>query len=290
MAASRTAQFVAFYRALETVERRRPPLFRDPFASLFLDSPLARTVKAARLPGLHTIVERYADHRAPGARTSAIGRTKIIDDVLREAATAGVEQFVVLGAGFDTRAHRLPELAGSAVYEVDRPETQERKRERLRAVPGVRDDVHYVSVDFLRDTVPDRLAAEGWDAARPSCFVWEGVTNYLTAEAVHAMLEWIGRTAPKGILVVTYVHKGLLDGSMPFDGGERIMGNVRSLGEPWTFGLYPNEVAPLLTRFGMTLRDDVGADDYRSRTGLNGATGYAFYRLAVADISSTLPL
>src|SRR5262245_11500096 len=101
MAASRQAQFVAFYRALETVEGRRPPLFRDPFASLFLDSPLARTVKAARLPGVHTIVEHYADRRAPGARTSAIGRTKIIDDVLRDAAATDINQFVMLGAGFD---------------------------------------------------------------------------------------------------------------------------------------------------------------------------------------------
>jgi methyltransferase (TIGR00027 family) len=279
MAASRTAQFVALYRALETVERRRAPLFRDPLASRFLSPGLARTVKAARLPVLRSVVDRYADRRAPGARTSAIGRTKIIDDVVRDA---GADQLVVLGAGFDTRAHRLPELAGCTVFEVDRPDTQERKRERLRAVPGVRDDVHYVPVDFLRDAVPDRLAAEGWDPTRPSCFVWEGVTNYLTADAVHSVLAWIGQTA--GVLVFTYVHKGLIDGSVPFDGGERIMGNVRSLGEPWTFGLYPDEVGPLLTSFGMTLLDDVGADEYRARTGLDGATGYAFYRLAVARI------
>jgi methyltransferase (TIGR00027 family) len=284
MAASRTAQFVALYRALETVERRRAPLFRDPFASLFLSPGLARMVFAARQPTVHAIIDRYADHRAPGARTSAIGRTKIIDDALRDAVAAGIDQLVVLGAGFDCRAHRLPELADCAVFEVDRPDTQARKRERLRAVPGVRDDVRYVAVDFLRDPVPDRLAAEGWDATRPTCFVWEGVTNYLTAEAVDAMLAWIGRTARKGTLVFTYVHKGLLDGSVPFDGGERIMSNVRSLGEPWTFGLHPNESGPLLEGHCMTLREDLGADEYRSRTGLNGTAGYAFYRLAVADI------
>src|SRR4051812_3116830 len=108
MVASRTAQFVALYRALETVERRRPPLFQDPFAPLFLSPGLRRAVRAARVPALHTLIDRYADGRAPGARTSAIGRTKIIDEVV---LGAGVDQLVVLGAGFDCRAHRLPDLA-----------------------------------------------------------------------------------------------------------------------------------------------------------------------------------
>ena len=285
MTASRTAQFVALYRALETVERRRPPLFRDPFATVFLSPGLHRAVRAARLPAVHSIVDRYADHRAPGARTNAIGRTKLIDEVVLRAVAQGVDQVVVLGAGFDCRAHRLPELHDRAVFEVDRAETQEAKRARLRSVPGVRSDVHYVAVDFLRDPVPDRLAAAGWDAARPGCFIWEGVTNYLTAEAVSGMLAWIGRTAPGGSLVFTYVHKGLLDGNVAFAGGQRIIGNVRALGEPWTFGLYPDEVGPLLERFGLSLVDDLGADEYRARTGLAGDTGYAFYRLAVAALS-----
>src|SRR2546426_4099241 len=103
MAASRTARYVALYRALETVERRREPLFRDPYATRFLTPGLNRVVRAAQLPGVGSLVTRYADHRAPGARTSAIGRTKIIDDAVR-ACTA--PQLVILGAGFDCRAHR----------------------------------------------------------------------------------------------------------------------------------------------------------------------------------------
>jgi methyltransferase (TIGR00027 family) len=281
MPASRTAQYVALYRALETVERHRRPLFQDPYATRFLSPGLVRTVRAARQPAVHSIVSRYADHRAPGARTSAIGRTKIIDDVVRSSVAAGVGQLVILGAGFDCRAHRLPELAGVAVFEVDRPDTQAEKRTRLR---GVREDVRYVAVDFLRDSVVSGLDAAGWAASAPTCFLWEGVTNYLTAEAVERMLAWIGGAASGSTLAFTYVHGGLLDGSVSFDGGSRIIQNVRTLGEPWTFGLHPNEVGPLLSRFGLTLREDLGADDYRRRTGLTDTTGYAFYRLAHADI------
>ncbi|HEV2780133.1 MAG TPA: class I SAM-dependent methyltransferase [Actinophytocola sp.] len=281
MPASRTAQYVALYRALETVERRRPPLFSDPYATRFLSPGLNRLVRLARRPRLHALIARYADFRAPGARTSAIGRTRIIDDVLRAAAAAGTRQLVILGAGFDCRAHRLPELAGTEVFEVDRLRTQAEKRARL---PEARAGLHYVAVDFLRDDVAERLAAAGWDAARPTAFVWEGVTNYLTRDAVERVLALIGRTAPGGTLVFTYIHGGLLDGSVAFPGGDKMMSNVRTLGEPWTFGLHPHEVAPLLERFGLSPREDLGADDYRRRTGLP-ATGYAFYRLAVAEVA-----
>ena len=277
MSASRTAQYVAFYRALETVQRRRAPLFRDPFAIRFLGPGLARTVRAARVPVVHALVARYADHRAPGARTSAIGRTRIIDDVVRAAAPG---QLVILGAGFDCRAHRLAELAGTEVFEVDRPETQARKRALLGEV---RADVHYVAVDFLHDDTAERLTAAGWNPAMPTCFIWEGVTNYLTAPAVDEVLSWIGNSAPGSVLVFTYIHRGLLDGSQDFAGGAKMVANVNALNEPWTFGLRPDEVAPLLHRFGLTLREDLGADDYRSRTGITDLTGYAFYRLAIAD-------
>jgi methyltransferase (TIGR00027 family) len=230
---------------------------------------------------VHSVLTRYADYRAPGARTSAIGRTTIIDEVVRGSVAAGVAQLVILGAGFDCRAHRMPELAGVAVFEVDRADTQAEKRSRLS---GVRSDIRYVAVDFLRDSVASRLAESGWDAGRPTCFLWEGVTNYLTAPAVERMLGWIGGTAPKSTLVFTYIHGGLLDGTVSFDGGARMIQNVQSLGEPWTFGLHPHDVGPLLARFGLTLREDLGADDYRRRTGLTDTTGYAFYRLAIADV------
>jgi methyltransferase (TIGR00027 family) len=279
MAASRTARYVALYRALETVERRRAPLFQDPFAIRFLPPALARTVRAARHTAVHALVRRYADHRAPGARTSAVGRTKILDDVVRTAVAAGTTQLVILGAGFDCRAHRLPELAAVDVFEVDRPETQ---AEKQTLIGGIRDGVHYVPVDFLRDSVSGRLSAAGWNPAETTCFLWEGVTNYLTEEAVKEVLAWIGDAAAGSTVAFTYIHKGLLDGTVPFAGGAKMLANVRHLNEPWTFGLYPEDLPAYLRQFGLTLREDLGADDYRARTGLTHASGYAFYRLAVA--------
>jgi methyltransferase (TIGR00027 family) len=281
MAASRTAQYVALYRALESSEPRRAPLFRDPYAIGFLSRPLALAVRVARARAMRGWVERYADRRAPGSRTSAIARTAYIDDAVRAAVADGIDQLVILGAGFDCRAHRMPELAGVRVYEVDRVETQAVKRARMPDQPAVR----YVAVDFLRDEVGAALAATGWDRGRRTLFVWEGVTNYLTEAAVVAMLDWIASAAPGSRVVFTYIHAGLLDGTARFDGGEILIANVRRLGEPWTFGLHPDAVAGFVAARGLTLRDDLGADDYRRRyLGDRPTPGYAFYRIAAAEV------
>ncbi len=282
MARSRTAQLVALYRALEHRERRRPRLFTDPFAHAFLRPSHRLLIHAARLPSVHAAVRRYADRRAPGARTSAIARTRFIDDRVRERVAAGARQLVVLGAGFDTRAHRL-DLARTTVFEVDTAEMQRAKRAVL-ASRLASDPVRYVPVDFLRDDLGVALAAAGWDATQSTLVLWEGVTNYLTEPAVAAVLAWVGGMAGAGVLVFTYVHAGLLDGTVTFDGGAAILHNVRTLGEPWTFGLDPAAVGEFVARFGLTLAEDLGADEYRARylpTAMPDR-GYSFYRLAVA--------
>jgi methyltransferase (TIGR00027 family) len=284
MAASRTAEYVALYRALETTETRRAPLFRDPLASHFLTGSRARALQVAKLRACRGMLERYADWRAPGARTSAIGRTCFIDDVVRGEIARGTEQLVILGAGYDGRAHRLPELAPVRVYEVDRSDTQAEKRRRIAAVPGTRSDIIYVAVDFQKDDLTARLAESGWRSDQPSLFIWEGVTNYLDEAAVAAVLGMVGRTAKGGAIVFTYIHRGVLDGSVAFAGAAKLVDSVRSLGEPWRFGLIPEELRTYLARFDLALEQDLGADEYRTRYLGARLHGYAFYRAAVARV------
>lgn len=280
MTVSKTAAYVALYRALETHERRRPPLFRDPYALRFLPRLYRLLVRAARLPLLRRALLRYADKRAPGARTSVLARTLFIDDQVRAALARGVRQVVLLGAGFDCRAHRLPELAHAQVYEVDRAPTQALKR---RQVPT--SSVRYVAVDFLKDDTFARLAEAGWKKHQPSLFVWEGVTNYLREDAVRRVLQALSETAPGTTLVFTYIHRGVIDGSVSFPGSERILGNVRALREPWTFGLTPAELPAFLASAGLVLREELGADAYRARYLPRDEQddGYAFYRIAVVE-------
>jgi methyltransferase (TIGR00027 family) len=277
---SRTAAYVALYRALETMERRRPPLFRDPYARRLLPRHLRAALLLARVPGLQRWLERYADSRAPGARTSAIARTAYIDEVVRRVLGSGVGQVVILGAGYDCRAQRMPELARALVFEVDREPTQRRKRALLGATRS-----NYVAVDFLKDDTFSRLSEHGWDRTRVTLFVWEGVTNYLDEAAVLRVLGEVSRCAEGSSIVFTYVHRGVIDGSVTFEGAQQIVNNVRGLSEPWTFGIAPEDLPAFVARTGLRLREDLGADEYRARylPAWENEHGYAFYRLALAE-------
>lgn len=288
MTASRTARYVALYRALETSERARPPLFEDPFAPTFLPCSLRLAAHVAHMPGLRSVLLRYADHKAPGARTSAVARTRFIDDQVRAAVNAGIQQFVLLGAGFDARALRMRELQNAHVFEVDRLDTQREKRAKHAALgvePGAR--VHYVGMDLQQcNDLQAAIAVHGFDCSQPSLFIWEGVTNYLDSQTVERTLASIGRAAAGSRLVFTYVHRGLLDGSVTFDASAKPLQAVRRLGEPWTFGLDPREVPAFLSKFHLVLEADLGADTYRRRYlgETSGLRGYGFYRLATAHV------
>jgi O-methyltransferase involved in polyketide biosynthesis len=96
----------------------------------------------------------------------------------------------------------------------------------------VRKDVCYVPVDFETQNLATRLADGGWRADRTSLFVWEGVTNYLDAAAVGAVLDMVGRSATGSVIVFTYIHRGVIDLSVEFDGADKLVGNVKRLGEP----------------------------------------------------------
>ena len=290
--ASRTAEFMALFRALETDRPAGVRLFADPLAIGFLRPPLRWVVRCARIPGLGAAVPWVIDRRWPGARTSGVARTRLIDDMLDDALTAGARRVVLLGAGFDCRAYRLPRLRDVDVFEVDHPTTQAAKRDRVRrlvgAIPG---RVHLVALDFDHDDVAHALGAAGYERGPRTFFVWEGVTNYLTPHAVDTTLRAVRSAAgPGDRLAFTYVHRGFLEGSLSFPGAVHLLATLRRVGEPWTFGLDPIEVADFLAERGFDLIEDWGAADYRARyMGPEAGTmrGYEFYRAALAEVGAS---
>jgi methyltransferase (TIGR00027 family) len=281
---------MALFRALESCRLPRAErLFEDPLAVAFLGRPLRLAVGLARLPLLGRLVPAFIDRRWPGARSSGVARTRLIDDLLLAALRQGAaEQVVLLGAGFDCRALRLPGIERARVFEVDRPATLRAKQGRLRRRLRLPDHVVFAEADLEHQDLETVLRSTGFDPRARSFFVWEGVTNYLTADAVDATLRRIAAlAAPGSRLLFTYVHRGLLDGSVPFHGGSRLAGTLRRIGEPWTFGLDPEEVSGFLDRRGFRLLEDWGASDYRSRylgRHSRDMRGYEFYRAALAEV------
>ena len=288
---SRTAEYMAFFRACESVRSPSKRLFVDPWAAFFVNPSLRRAVQLSGIPVLGALVRWYMDLRAEGARTSAIARTRLIDDVWCEALRDKIGQIVVLGAGFDCRAYRLAGINPAVVFEVDYPATLASKLARLRQVlPKLPPNVHFVEIDFNRQSLPQQLAEAGFDASLPALFLWEGVTHYLTSAAVDSVLRYVSNCAPHSRLIFSYVHAGVLDGSVDFEGAEDLVRNVAQLGEPWTFGLDPLAVPEFLRQRGLQLDRDASARDYRAQYyGTDGhrMKGYEFYHVVIAHVPAT---
>ena len=284
-----TAEFMALFRAQESARPERRRLFNDPFAISFL-SPQFRVVCGLfRVPLVRSLLVGLIDARWPGARTSGIARTRLIDDWVSDAVVAGARQVVILGAGFDSRAWRLSALRDLPIFEVDHPSTSAEKRRRLENIGAPTCRVTFVPVDFDRERLADALLNAGFQPGRRTAVIWEGVTNYLTADAVDATVRWVGTLAEGSRLIFTYVHADALGGSGRFKGAARPLLAVASAGEPWTFGLRPELLPSYLEERGLRLIEDLGANEYRARTmGRSGAhaSGYEFYHAALAEVGA----
>jgi methyltransferase (TIGR00027 family) len=280
---SRTAEYVALFRALETVRPAARRLFEDRLAEPLLSPELRAVVALARVPVSGRLVYEIIDRLWPGSRLWVVVRTRYIDDRVRGAIQNGVTQVMLLGAGFDARAHRIEHIRRTLVFEVDEPATLRRKREPHGGAGRSTEHVRYVALDFETDDLVAALRAAGFHADLPSIVVWEGVTSYLSADAVDASFRSLAAaTAPGSTIVFTYLHPDVLEGARAA-GARAAARAVRRAGEPFRFGLDPDRVADYLEERGFELSDNRSCADL-ARTYL-GATGPAvpgFYRIAVA--------
>ena len=194
-----TALGVAAARAAETESEH--PLFRDPFARVFLD---------AAGEGMWTVFDRSALADVdPGlaARMQAMvdlfsSRTAFIDDFFAAAADAGIRQVVIMAAGLDARAWRLAWPHGTRVYELDQPKVLEFKSSTLRE-HGATPTAQRIEVPVdLRQDWPTALRQAGFDSAAATAWSAEGLLRYLPARAQDLLFERIHAISGVGSRIV----------------------------------------------------------------------------------------
>jgi len=249
-------------------DQRRAPderILDDPYARWFLGPMSRATLASWEASGRWG---KLAERLSPGLTTWVLTRHRWIDDCLRRALAGDVEQVVLLGAGYDTRAYRFAEqLAGRPVYEVDFPATSRRKARIIARhageLPSV--DVRVVEIDFLTQSLRDRLGAAGFRDGRKTFFVWEGVSMYLTREAVKATLGTVRELGAPGS-EITSDFWYLLDDPDLRGTAYRLSANFLYLvGEPVTFGIHPEDVGPFLDRLGFRVREIADAKAVEER-------------------------
>lgn len=253
-----TAVGVGMCRLAEQDQPDGLRLFEDPVVADLL-GPRAGPMQLA---GMRALVVQQIEAAAPGTYGAVVCRTRYLDDAVSEALARRVRQVVVLGAGLDTRAYRLPGIDRARVFEVDLPATQEGKRRalvsRLGALP---EHVKFLSVDLETPGFADALADAGLAVDEPAVVVAEGLTQYLTAGAVHHILGTVGAWCVGTELAMTYARADVVRAA---SGGARAMDLARG-GPAWVFGIDPAEVPGLVGAHGFAPVEDVGADEYHAR-------------------------
>lgn len=269
-----TAVRVALWRALHG-EIDAPPLVLDDAIGLQLAAPDANWRERA---DMHP-------QRTRGYRASIVARARFLDDLVTQRNGEGVAQYVILGAGLDTFAQRKPEIASRMrIFEVDRPEPQRWKRQRLIDTGyGVPDGLRLVPVDFEAGASWwDELVNAGFDTAQPALVASTGVSMYLTTEANVATLQQIARLAPGSTLAMTFILP--LDLIDPAERAQHQMvyERARAAGTPFVSFFSPDEMIALARGAGFRDARCVSTEDLTQRyfdkrsDGLRPSSGETF--------------
>lgn len=263
-----TAENVAFVRALESLKPEGERICYDPFAVRFLSQQYLTFLKMAACDPSKTPF--------PGLHNSLSARVRYFDDFVKKFIDEGLEQLVILGAGYDTRAYRIEGLRGKVkVFEVDHPETQSVKIEKIKDIFGsLLDHVEYVSVDFENEDFSHRLLEHGYERSLKTVFIMEGLIYYLPPKTVDEMLCFIAKNSGFGSAIIfDYVYESSIDRTNGICGVQctacdqiALMDAKKGMaqqGEPYKFGVKDGMLETFIVQSGFSQVCDVTTEDYK---------------------------
>lgn len=254
-----------FQVALEQLVPREQRVIADPVAYPLLPAGFKRVVELCQIEILRKTLLNLVDRQVPGIHGGILCRKRYIEDKLRSALEAGFQQVVILGAGFDTLAYRVAELASRQVYEVDLPEIIQAKQVDLERTFG-RIPAHekLVPIDFNHQEVKDVLERAGYTGEGRTFFVWEGVTQYIPEAAVRKVFKFFSQAAPESQLVFTYIRKDFIEGKQMY--GLKVLYDQAVVRQKfWLFGLDPASVPDFLREYAWREVEQVGNKEYQQR-------------------------
>ena len=265
-----TAQGVAKQRLIETIAKPDERIIFDPYADRFV---LGASV--IKLIG-HKLNVWLAKKLVPGFHEHLISRTRFIDDLVERSTASEFEQYVILGAGYDCRAHRLELPSSLKIFEVDQSEVQARKRSKLPEKPPNSENITYVAVDFADQSLSEQLLEAGFDQSKSTVFTLEGVSQYITKEAFTSIVKELGTLAQTAdsIVFVSYVSELLNKNPKACFGtgypnaekrARLIMYGSEKAGEPWISFYSDEEIESVLSQSGYSIMENVTLKDLNSQ-------------------------
>lgn len=220
---SRTAQYIALFRAIETRQPKSKRLFEDQLAISFLDPGLKLVAMLSSFPVIGNRLIEIVQKLSHGALSMGIARTKYIDDLTIQAVKEGAKQVIILGAGFDTRGSRLKELEDIPVIEIDHHNTSKFKLDVFKKINYTPpQNIQYLQIDFNKQNIIDFATEKNINYTIPTVIIWEGVSSYLDEPAINLTFEFFKKFAPGTFVIFTYLHRLALDNPQAFEGAEKM--------------------------------------------------------------------
>ena len=246
---SKTAEMAAAIRALHQ-RRAQSPLFEDPHALAMCGGFWRRVVCNDWLANLMmgTVLATTS-----GIVPLVYTRARFGEDLLEASVKEGLDQYVIVGAGYDTFSVRRPDLMGKlTLYEVDQAATQQCKRERLKAAGLTEpENLCYVAADLNQEKLHEALARVNFDKTRPTLFSWFGVTYYLEMASIKETLTSIAsHMAPGSAVMFDYLADPKLTPCGFIRMQEDTANFVARRGEPWLSSFVPDELPGVLDELG----------------------------------------
>lgn len=249
------------------------PLVLDPYAGRLLPAIGRVAAALSRWSPARGVLMSATEKTMAGGWASILCRKRYIDDQLRAALADGVDAVVILGAGYDTRAYRMPELADVAVCEVDLPRNSAGKAAALRRTLGAPPvGVTLLPVDFETDDLATCLERAGFGRRRRTCYIWEAVTQYLTEPSVRKTMECLSMAATGSRLIFTFVRDDFLTGQTMYGAQSayrrfvvKTPAKTPAKTPLWRFGLAPEQVGAFLADYGWQQVEQVGPSQYLQR-------------------------
>lgn len=251
------AEAIAMIRAYESSKHEDERICYDPYAIHFVNPKILEYAAKHR---------NEANAAMDDSTSSIVARVRYFDDFIKKSIKEGLEQLVIFGAGYDTRAYRIKELKGKVrVFEVDHPDTQSFKVEKIKEIFGfIPKHVVYVPVDFETQTLSESLFDKGYNRSLRTLFIMEGLLMYITHKSVAETLTFIVENSGKGSAVIfDYFPESVVDGTNKLKIAQDIRNFAVQQGEPLQFGIKEDKLEEFLSIFGFSNVQNVTPEDYK---------------------------
>ena len=261
--ASKTAETVAIVRMSESKKSENERICYDPYAIHFISKEVLDF--AAKNPEEYRVLVARNESLVPGASNSLVARVRFFDDVVKSSINNGLEQLVIIGAGYDTRAYRIEGLDKIQVFEIDHPSTQKIKIKKIKEIfKSQPNHVTYIPLDLEIDKLGQELLKTRYNGSKKTLFIMEGLLMYISPEIVDKIFSFIVHNSGKGSSILfDYIPLSVVEGTCELEAGHNWQKGVTEAGEPFKFGISEGSTESFLNQRGFKMIKNMTSEDYK---------------------------